>query len=403
MVRIARVRRFWLIGALVALSLACGPLLSSPSTTSEPEVSVAPALDTDEIVATVVAQVEARLEDQGVTPAGNETILAAEPGLEAALTTVYRVANPSVVYIIVSSAQTSQSASFSSGSGFVYDDQGRIVTNNHVVAAGGTYEIVFASGERRYATLIGSDVDSDLAVLQVDSLPSGVQPLALGEPDALDVGQLVVAIGNPFGEQGSMSFGIVSGLGRDLRSQRVSSSGSSYSLPSVIQVDAPINPGNSGGPLLDLSGRVVGVNAAIATDTGTGTGVGFSIPVIAVYKIVPGLIENGEHTYSYMGVTFDGEITLADVELFGLSQTQGAYVIELAPGSPAARAGLIAADPSTGRGGDLVVAIDGRSVSNFNDLNAYLVFETSPDQEIELTVLRDGDRVDVPLTLGARP
>jgi len=203
--------------------------------------------------------------------------------LEATLIGVYRRANPSVVYIIVPSV--------GSGSGFVYSQDGYIVTNRHVVEGGRTFEVVFADGERQRAELIGSDADSDLAVLQVDRLPDGVEPLALGDSDSLQVGQFVLAIGNPFGEQGSMSLGIVSGVGRSLLSQRAATSGSTYSLPEVIQTDAPINPGNSGGPLLNLAGEVLGVNAAIATTTGENSGVGFSIPVSAVKLIVPSLAD----------------------------------------------------------------------------------------------------------------
>ena len=177
-----------------------------------------------------------------------------------------------------------------SGSGFVYSAEGYIVTNSHVVADADTFEVVFANGQRESADLIGADVDADLAVIKVDELPGGVEPLPLAEPGNLRVGQFVAAIGNPFGEQGSMSLGIVSGLDRSLRSQREGGVGSQYSLPEVIQTDAPINPGNSGGPLLNLKGEVVGVNAAIRTLTGTNSGVGFSIPVDAVRQIVPSLI-----------------------------------------------------------------------------------------------------------------
>ncbi|MCB0237424.1 MAG: trypsin-like peptidase domain-containing protein, partial [Anaerolineae bacterium] len=280
---------------------------------------------------------------------------------------------------------------------------GYIVTNNHVVDGGRAFEVVFASGEHMAATLVGTDTDSDLAVLQVESLPDGVEPLPLAEPDSLQVGQFVVAIGNPFGEQGSMSLGIVSGLGRSLRSQRSSRFGSTYSLPSVIQTDAPINPGNSGGPLLNLDGEVVGINAAIASQTGVNSGVGFSIPVIAVREVVPSLIEKGSHDYSYLGAAFADEISLAGQQQYGLTQSQGAYIIGVTPGGPADNAGLIAADPNSGRGGDLIVAIDGQPINSFADLNTYLAFYTTIGQTIDVTVLRDGARISVPVTLEPRP
>ena len=290
-----------------------------------------------------------------------------------------------------------------SGSGFVYSQDGYIVTNNHVVSGSRTFEIVFADGTRLPASLVGSDLDSDLAVLQLEALPEGVSPLPLVESNDLQVGQLVVAIGNPFGEQGSMSMGIVSGLGRSLPSQRTTSGSSTYSLPEVIQTDAPINPGNSGGPLLNLQGEVVGVNAAIATTTESNSGVGFSIPVSAVRLVVPQLIQTGSYDYAYLGASFDGEISLSDQSQYGLGQMQGAYLLSVTPDGPAARAGLVAANSQTGRGGDLITALDGEPIREFADLNGYLVFHTHPGQEIQVTILRNGEQLTLPLVLGSRP
>lgn len=325
----------------------------------------------------------------------DSTVLTQSGGdLEARLIQLYRDINPAVVYIITP---------LGSGSGFVYNAQGMIVTNNHVISGAQTYEVVFASGDRQRASLIGSDVDSDLAVIQVEQLPPGVQPISLADPATIQVGQFVVAIGNPFGEQGSMTLGIISGLGRSLPSRRELSSGSSYSLPGVVQTDAPINPGNSGGPLLNLEGQLVGVNAAIASTTGTSSGVGFAIPVEAVKRIVPVLIKDGRYQYPYIGASFASEINLDTASQLGLLQTQGAYVISVTPGSPAEKAGLVAADPSTGRGGDLIIALDDQPIRDFSDLNIYLVFHTSVGQTIQVTVLRDNRQISFPLTLGARP
>ncbi len=387
--------RFLVILTLSALLAACGP--------------AAETVDPDAIAATVVAQLQSDESAEtpaptieatptaGLVPIGETSGQAAQTAadLQTSLTEVYDAANPAVVYIIVPPV--------GSGSGFVYNDDGIIVTNNHVVEGGSGFEVVFAGGERMEAELIGRDVDSDLAVLQVAQLPDGVEPLALGDGDSLQVGQIVAAIGNPFGEEGSMSMGIISALGRSLPSQRVLELGSSYSLPQVIQTDAPINPGNSGGPLLNLDGEVIGVNSTIVSATGTNSGVGFAIPVQAIQQIVPSLIEQGSYDYPYMGAGFDDELSLSELETFGLSQTQGAYVLNVTAGSPAAEAGLIAADPNTGRGGDLVIAVDERPVREFSDLNAYLVFNTTVDQTIELTVLRGGEEVLVPLTLASRP
>jgi len=351
----------------------------------------------DEITSTLVTEVPTETNPQPViVPASNQIPeRATTSDLQDTLVNIYQVANPSVVYIITPSG--------ASGSGFVYDQAGHIVTNNHVISGARSYEVVFSTGKRLEAELVGTDVDSDLAVIAVDELPQGIEPLELADPDSILVGQFVIAIGNPFGVQGSMSFGIISGLDRSLPSQRALISGSTYSLPEVIQTDAPINPGNSGGPLLNLDGEVVGVNAAIASQTGEHSGVGFSIPVAAVEKIIPSLIENGEYTFPYMGVGFDSEISLSELDLYGLEDTEGVYVVNVTPGGPGDEAGLIAANADTAKGGDVIIAIDGQAMNDFADLNSYLVFHTEVGQTIELTVLRNGETINLELTLGARP
>lgn len=377
-----------------------------------PTVTPMPTVDEDGIAATVFAELEAQLARPTATPVptvdvdeirtsllaevdARAAVAAAAESIEGSLVGLYQEANPSVVLILVQFV--------GSGSGFVYSDDGYIVTNNHVVEDARNIEVVFANGERRRAELSGADADSDLAVIKVDDLPEGVEPLTLADPEDIQVGEFVVAIGNPFGEPGSMSLGIVSALGRSLRSQRADTTGVGYSLPQVIQTDAPINPGNSGGPLLNLDGEVIGVNSAIATLTGTNSGVGFSIPVAAVWRIAPSLVENGSYEYPYMGAGFAGEITLDDQTALDLPQTSGAYVISVTPGSPASDAGLIPADPNTFRGGDLIVKIDDWEIKDFSDLNSYLVFRAEVGQTINVTVLRDGELVELSLSLGARP
>jgi S1-C subfamily serine protease len=211
------------------------------------------------------------------------------------------------------------------------------------------------------------------------------------------IGETVIAIGNPYGYANSVSRGIVSALGREITLP------SGDKLRGLIQTDAPINPGNSGGPLLNLDGEVIGVNAAIASQGGVGSGVGFSIPARAVSLIVPALIEKGHYDYPYLGALFDGEISLDEEVQYGLKESAGAYVLGVTPGSPAEKAGLIPADPQTGKGGDLVVAIDGNPVQDFGDLNSYLVFHTKVGQTVELTVVRDGRETTLSLTLGTRP
>lgn len=359
-------------------------------------VSPTPATADPLVVQAAVATVQAQL--SSTAPAGNP-VLSNQPDLQITLTELYRQVNPSVVHIFTSL----DGEVLGTGSGFIYDNQGYIITNNHVVADGDSYEVVFAEGDHRRASLIGTDVDSDLAVIRVDSLPAGTQPALLGDSNNLQVGQIVVAIGNPFGEEGSMSLGIISGLDRSLTSQRLTTDGGTYSLPQVIQTDAPINPGNSGGPLITLQGEVIGINSAIRSDTGTNSGVGFSIPINAVKRIVPSLITTGGYQYSYLGIgVLPIPLSLDLQEAFELPQLNGAYVTAVTPGSPADQGGVIAA-PGGGPGGDLIVAIDGREVREFNDMLTYLVFETEVGQTITLTVLRNGTRTDLTITLGARP
>jgi 2-alkenal reductase len=222
----------------------------------------------------------------------------------------------------------------------------------------------------------------------------------------VQVGQFVVAIGNPFDETGSLSLGVISGLGRSLSSDRIAEGGGRYSLPQVIQTDAAINPGNSGGPLLNLTGEVVGVNSAIRTSTGTNSGVGFSIPVNAVRRVIPTLIAEGVYHYPYIGIRMS-PLDLASQQEMGLPQAAGAYVIDITPNSPAQRAGLIPSgfNDTVGLipGGDLIIAVDGRPISSPDDLISFLVFNAEVGQTIMLTVIRDGEQIELPLTLAERP
>jgi S1-C subfamily serine protease len=228
-----------------------------------------------------------------VAPAATAAAASAAPAdaLQAAVESVYAQANPSVVYIVVSSGGYGGQAS---GSGFIYDKNGMIVTNAHVVEGAQSIEVVFADGSHQSANLVGADAANDLAVVQVASLPAGAAPLTLAADNSVQVGEFVAAIGSPFGEQNSLSFGVVSGLNRSMTSSGPSRFGRSSSLgsalTSLIQTDAPINPGNSGGPLLNLNGQVVGVDNAIESSSGSNAGVGFAIPVSVVRQVVPGII-----------------------------------------------------------------------------------------------------------------
>ncbi len=398
MIRFSLNPALFILALLLLLTSACQE--AADPIIQEPTIDQAALIES--VVATVIAQ--APPAEPMATPVPLPTVAAIpvaafDQSLQDQLVDIYRKINPSVVHIFVFDQIEDTSLPLGTGSGFVFDEEGHIVTNNHVVTEGERFEVVFANGLRRSAELIGADVDSDLGVLQVDELPEDVSPISLSDSRDLQVGQFVIAIGNPFGEAGSMSVGIVSGLGRTLESQRIAEGGGRYSLPEVIQTDAAINPGNSGGPLLDLQGEVVGVNSAISTRTGTNSGVGFSIPVNAVKQIVPRLILDGAYTYPFIGIRMLS-LNLELQEQLDLPVAAGAYVTEVTDDSPAKDAGLIGAN---GPGGDLIIAVDGTEIISSDDLIAYLVFESEVGQTVDLTVLRDGEEIMVPLTLGERP
>jgi S1-C subfamily serine protease len=301
------------------------------------------------------------------------------------------------------------------GSGFVFDEEGHVVTNQHVVEGSTDVEVDFASGFKAHGTVIGTDTDADVAVIQVQAPADQIHPLALGDSSTLNVGEQVVAIGNPFGLSGTMTLGIVSGLGRTQRSHAAAEGNGFFSTADIIQTDAAINPGNSGGPLFNLNGEVVGINQSIRTETfnnATGnavnSGVGFSISINLVKRVVPFLISNGKYEYPYLGISSTSELTLAQIEALGLNTFTGAYVLSVAPGGPADQAGIQpgnkdTSDPNLKAGGDVITAIDGHPVATFDQLLSYLVTNKSPGDTAVLTVLRDGQSMDITITLGNRP
>ena len=300
------------------------------------------------------------------------------------------------------------------GSGFVYDKDGHIITNYHVVEGVTDLEVDFPTGLKVRGQVIGTDLDSDLAVIKIEAPADVLVPLPLGNPEEIRVGQTVVAIGNPFGYKGSMSVGIVSALGRTLESMHQAPGGLPFTAGDMIQTDTAINPGNSGGPLLNLNGEVIGVNRAIQTDsfsamgTPVNSGVGFAISVGIVQRVVPHLIADGSYDYPYLGVSSRDEISLLLQEALKLPRATGAYVVLVTPDSPADEAGLIG-DARENEfselvgGGDLIIAIDGREVLTFGDLLSYLITHKSPGDTIVLTILRDNQQMEVNLTLGKRP
>ena len=328
---------------------------------------------------------------------------------EDALINICQTVSPGVVSIQVYTQTGS-----GQGSGFVVDKQGHIVTNYHVVDDAVTIEVHFQSGLKVYAELVGVDLDSDIAVIKVDVDPDGLTPLTIADSDQVYVGQTVVAIGNPYGLNGTMTVGIVSARGRTLESIRQTTDGTYFSAGDLIQTDATINPGNSGGPLLNLNGEVIGINRAIQT-TGTtvsgttsNTGIGFAVSSNILSLVLPSLIEGDTYDYPYLGLSAMSSMTLTQAEYLGLSQATGAYVLEVVSGGPADQAGLQAGDQPTQiqglyAGGDLIIAVDGQEVLEFSDMLNYMMLKKQPGDEIEVTVLREGQEIQIPIVLGERP
>ena len=369
------------LSILILASLAC-------------QVTGMPALAQPTLAPTISAAVPV-LPDTVINPVESDERLVA----------LYAQVLPGVVSISTGSSQ---------GSGFVFDSNGHVVTNQHVVDGTNEVEVAFASGYKAYGTVIGSDTDADVAVIKVDAPADQLHPLAIGDSSTLQVGQSVVAIGNPFGLSGTMTLGIVSGLGRT-QFAHASADGGFFSTADIIQTDAAINPGNSGGPLFNMNGEVVGVNQSIRTESvneitgnAVNSGVGFSISINLVKRVAEGLIRDGKFEYPYLGISSSSDLGVAEIEALGLNTFTGAYVLTVTPGGPADQAGIRAGDqptsiPNLNAGGDIITAIDGHPVRNFDELLSYLVTTKSPGETTVLTVIRDGQPVDVTVTLDRRP
>ena len=330
--------------------------------------------------------------------------------LDAVLIDLYQRVNPGVVSLVVTN-----DTGMVTGSGFVYDRSGHIITNYHVIENTTLIEVDFPSGLKVGANVVGKDLDSDLAVLKVNVPDDQLFPLVLGDSDAVKVGQMVVAIGSPFYYTGSMSLGIVSAKGRMLDSMQSSSIAETYSAGDIIQTDAAINPGNSGGPLFNLSGEVIGINRAISTNSTTSTGepvnsgVGFAVSVNIIKRVVPNLIQYGHYSYPYLGITSAPyDLTLEEWQALNLNRTSGVYIYSVTRGGPADLAGLRGGTKETriyglNSGGDLITAVDGRQILVYSDLISYIMANKNAGDQIILTIQRDGEQMEIPLTLGKRP
>lgn len=387
-----KTRLILVVSVLVLAMTACSlpSLIASRSTGQETEISV---------------------EETAVSTVAPPTTLVVpdEVLLQDALVQLYQNVSPGVVSIQV----YSNMAGSGLGSGFVIDKEGHIVTNYHVVQDATEIEVHFQSGLKVFGQVIGQDLDSDIAVIQVDVDPDELVPLSIGDSDQVRVGQSVVAIGNPFGLTSTMTVGIVSARGRTLESIRQTGSGNFFSAGDLIQTDATINPGNSGGPLLNLRGEVIGINRAIQTGgtlttSVSNTGIGFAVSSNILSLVLPALTQGESYSYPYLGLSSLPSLTLTEADLLGLPQANGAYIVEIVPDGPADQAGLQAGSETTEipglfAGGDLIIRVDGQEVLQFSQMLSYMMLNKQPGDEMIMTVLRDGQEMNFTVTLGERP
>jgi len=360
-----------------------------------------------------------------LTAAPTHSVYGQSKDIETELIDLYKQVNPSVVSIQVRIPNSASSdlvpqdtphagvtpPPFSAGdaTGFIYNTDGYIVTNSHVVQDADRVEVTFADDTTLTAKVIGMDRDSDLAVIKVETDKSRLIPATLADSDKVQVGQRVGALGNPFGYNNSLSQGIISGLNRRLDSQAVSNE-IPYQIPGMIQTDAAINPGNSGGPLFDMNGAVVGINTLIESRVRQSSGVGFAVPSNLIKKFAALLIKDGKIDHSFLGIQ-GGDLNADEATLIGIDPNQrGVLVTKVTKGSPADKGGI---KPSNAQkmldgipldvGGDIIVAVDKMPIHHFEDLLSYLFSKTDIGQTIRVTVLRDGKQVDLQVTLEARP
>lgn len=332
--------------------------------------------------------------------------------LESQVEAVYAAVGESVVNISVTSLAydffMNPVPQEGSGSGFVYDTEGHIVTNYHVIEGASNIQVAFADGKILPATVVGSDPTNDLAVVKVEAGDHVLKPVVLGRSDSLRVGQFVIAIGNPFGLEQTVTFGVISSLGRVIESPE-----NNRFIGEAIQTDAAINPGNSGGPLLDLQGRVIGVNAQIISPSRANAGIGFAIPANTVHRVVPALIAEGRYPHPWLGVNLLDLTRWAETLRAAREDApdEGLMILEVVSNSPAARAGLRGGQRFIPLGnvrrfpvgGDIITALNGVPVRNFRDFSIYLELNTRVGETLAVTVLRNGSEQVISVVLAERP
>lgn len=389
-----------LVTVVLAIVLVAGVGCSSPSALAFTPASTA----TDVLQTTTLAA-------SGTT--STVSVEDAISALENQVIAVYGMAAPAVVNITnrgyVYYRFMGAVPQEGSGSGFLYDREGHIVTNYHVIENAEELLVTLADGETYEAQMVGTDATNDLAVIRIDGAPDLPEPLVLGDSDSLQVGQFVLAIGNPFGLEQTLTTGVVSALGRVIESPE-----NNNFIGEAIQTDAAINPGNSGGPLLDLSGRVIGVNSQIISASGTSSGVGFAVSASTVRRVVPELISSGHYPHPSLGTQM---LSLTPATISALREAGvevpvdgGLLVLQADAGGPADKAGILGGSRVVRIGnyrvpvdGDILVAIDGQPLANSQELTVYLESETAVGDAVELTIVRDGEAQVVRVVLEERP
>jgi|TARA_B110001454_G_C12707442_1_gene429208 S1-C subfamily serine protease len=335
------------------------------------------------------------------TKLGDESILSVEKSLS--LVELFEKSEEGVVRIDVVKINSFREGN-SVGSGFVFDLFGNIITNAHVIDNADNITVTFLDGSQYNASIVGMDKFTDIAVINVEEKPDYLHPLEIGDSSTLKVGEPVAAIGNPFGLSGSMTSGIVSQIGRLLPSHDTG-----FSIPNVIQTDAAINPGNSGGPLLNMNGKVMGINTAIQSGTGQSAGIGFAVPSNTISKVVPVLITEGKYSHPWIGIS--GQDINPDLaKIRNLNHSKGFLIVTVIPDSPAEMAGLKGVseiekidNKEYPKDGDIIISVDGKEVRKISDILIHLQEEKSVGDEMILGIIRDGEQMDIILTLVVRP
>jgi len=395
-------KKRWLVLLVLSLTLFACAMPSALSELIEPTSTPLPAPTALPSAPVTQAPVQA-------TPVAVENLLTLEHQIigvyDSAGMGVVNITNRSYAYDFFMRAVPQEGT----GSGIVYDKEGHIITNYHVIEDASELLVTLADETTVTAEVVGADPSNDLAVLKIDVAPELLHPVPLGESDNLRVGQFVVAIGNPFGFERTLTVGVVSALGRVIESP------DDRFIGEIIQTDAAINPGNSGGPLLDLSGQVVGVNTAIFSPSQTSAGIGFAVPVDTVERVVPELIARGYYPHPWLGLSYVWNLSADRAQILrelgmDVPVEQGLLLLEIAPDSPAATADLRGGQEQVrlGRtilliGGDILTAIDGEPIATGRDLLRFLDTRTVVGQTVQVTVWRDGQEMTIPVLLEEQP